>query len=278
MGHHRPRDRLAHLLTASRARRAGAALALLGLVVLACSSAAFAAPVHLAASFGPDARLGHPTSLRLQLSISPRLPSPATRIRIRYAQGLEIATSGLALDECRRPPEEFAAVTIPGTGRAGCPANSVIATGTASGEVRLDTLTIRQTALMTILAGALQPGQLQLVGLVEGVNPFGVLLAYDGALTPARPPYGGAIEMTLPPIPDLPYDDARVALLGVDATIAAPTLRYRRTVAGEVRRYRPDGIGLPTRCPAAGLRFRADVAFEDGTTASAKTRTPCPPR
>ncbi|MDO8210127.1 hypothetical protein [Conexibacter sp. CPCC 206217] len=129
---------------------------------------------------------------------------------------------------------------------------------------------------MTILAGPLQPGRLRLVGLVEGVNPFGVLLAYDGTLTTARPPYGGAITMTLPPIPDLPYDDARVALLGVDATIAAPTILYRRTVAGEVRRYRPDGIGLPTRCPAAGMRFRADFTFEDGTTATATARTSCP--
>ncbi|MDO8212419.1 hypothetical protein [Conexibacter sp. CPCC 206217] len=267
-------------MTANRARRAGAALALLGLVVFATSgsASASAAPAHLAASFGPDARLGQPTSLRLQLSISRRLPSPVTRIRIRYAQGLEIATSGLVLDECRRPPEDFARVMIPLTGRAACPANSVIATGTADGEVRLDTLTIRQTALMTILAGPLQPGQLQLVGLVEGVNPFGVLLAYSGALTPARPPYGGAISISLPPIPDLPYADASVALLGVDATIAASTIRYRRTVAGKVRRYRPDGIGLPSRCPAAGMRFRGDFVFADGTTASAKARAPCPPR
>lgn len=252
---------------------------LAGVALLACWAGAPAVatgadPVRLFASFDRGARLGQPTAMRFGLEVDPhRLAAPLSEIRIRYPAGLGIATSGLGLAACRRPADEFERVMVTLTGLAGCSPNSVMGYGTAVAQVRMGAQTISATARMTMLAGPVEDGRVRLLAFVDGMNPFGVRLLYGGELRPAPRPFGEVLSVRFPQAPDAPRG-ARLALVRVDLDIGSRRVVYRD---GRGARYRPEGISLPARCPAGGLRFAADVLFLDGRRAAATTTLPCPP-
>lgn len=242
--------------------------------VLGHGSALAARPaVSLTAALGHGAALGSATSVHVGLRIDTRrAPSPPSRIRILYASGLGVTTSGLGLDVCRRPSADF--VRVMGghsRGLRGCPRNAVMALGTARGEIRIDDETIRATARVTVLAGLTGSDGIGLVAFVDGVNPFAVRLTYGGLVRDARPPFGGVLEIRLPPIPN--EFDAAVALTGIDATIGSRQIVYHDD---DGTAYRPEGVMLPGRCPRPGLPFRAEVTFQDGTTAASDFTVRCP--
>lgn len=249
-------------------------------VALAAPAPALAASaepdaVRLSASFDRGARLGGTTALSFALRIDPRRrPSPVSEIGVRYPSSLGIATSGLGTATCRLPAEEFARVAVELVGLAGCSGNAVMGYGTISARVQLGPLTVPSTAEVTMLAGPLVRDRMQLVALVDGVSPLGVRLLYGGELRPAPRPFGEALTVRFPPIPDLPAG-SRFALVGVRLAIGTRDVVYRDEAG---RRYRPEGIALPVRCPAGGFRFAADVRFEDGAKVPAKTTVPCPRR
>lgn len=74
--------------------------------------------------------------------------------------------------------------------------------------MRLDEVVTGEIATLKLMAGELADDGLGVVGLVEGTNPFGALLAYAGQVTPERPPYEGTIGLRLPRIGALPYETA----------------------------------------------------------------------
>lgn len=253
------------------------ALALGVLLTALPPSASLAAPAaRLHASLPPHARLGEPAAIRLQLVVDRRIPVPVERVRLLYPAGIDLVSSGLALEACERAAVDFQTVMIAGHGLGGCPRNSVVGVGHVRGEVRLHPLTIGETATITLLAGPLRDGGLDLVALVEGLNPFGALLSYAGRLTPARAPYGGTIDVELPRIPELPYSDADLALLRIDATIGSDAIVYVERDGKRIRRYRPGGPSLPSRCRPGGLPFAAKLTFADGRESVATTSVRCP--
>jgi hypothetical protein len=193
-----------------------------------------------------------------------------TEIRVLYPASLGVTTSGLGLAACRRPASDFEQVMIPGIGLAGCPRNAVMGYGTARGEVRLGTLTIPETASLTVLAGPVQRGLLGLVAYVDGRHPFGVKLAFAGQVQSAPAPFGGTLSIRLPPVPN--EFDAVVALIRLRLTLGSHDIKYYdRGVA-----YRPDGILVPDQCPRGGFRFRARLSFQDGSRTVANATVPCP--
>ncbi|MDW5593463.1 hypothetical protein VSS74_03885 [Conexibacter stalactiti] len=220
--------------------------------------------------------------MRLHIQIDRRVAAVARTLRVHYPRGLDLIGSGLGLAECRLERTTFAEVFIANPHRlGGCPQNAVIATGTVVGEVRLDPLTIGEVGTFTLMTGPFGDDGLELVGLVEGINPFGALLAYQGELREAGGRYGGTIEMRLPWIPILPYDTADVALLDIEATIGSTDIIYAREgVRGVVQRWRPEGPRLPTKCASGGMPFEVEIDFSDGsrTRARAKARCPLPSR
>jgi hypothetical protein len=114
---------------------------------------------------------------------------------------------------------------------------------------------------------------MRLVAFIDGVNPFGVKLLYGGELRSAPPPYGEDLAVRFPPMTGIP-EDASFALVRVQLEIGTREVIYQD---GSGRRFRPDPITLPLRCPAGGFHFAADLEFEDGRRASAATTIPCPP-
>lgn len=239
--------------------------------------AASGAPLKLRVALTDGARLGSSTPLRLILHIDRRQPGVARQLRLYIPKGLSLLSSGLGLTACRRAEADFSNVLIDGTNLAGCPANAVIAKGTVTGEIRFEPPRIRERAVLTLLTGPLERGRVALVGLVEGQNPLGALLAYRGALTEPRGRFGGRIVLDAPRIPDLPYAESDVALLDIDVTVGSPSIVYTESSRGRTTRWRPAGPILPSRCRIGTLTFRAEVAFSDGAVARSTTTLPCPP-
>lgn len=247
---------------------------LVALVLLAPEQASGRPAVGLTVGLDSDARLGAPSALHLGLRIDTRRkPSPLSELVLLYPQELGVTTSGLGVDACRLEPDDFTTVIIPGRGLAGCPRNSVMGLGSATGEVRIGTLAIPATAYITLLAGPVSEGMLGLIAYVDGANPFGVKLAYRGSIGPARPPYGGGLSLALLQPPN--EFDAIVALTGVTMTLGARSIVYRDPAG---RAYRPEGLLLPTRCRADKLTFRAYLTFEDGTKETRRASLDCPKR
>jgi len=269
-----------------RRRLAVAALAALVVVAAAaCPAAAARArrpappnPVTLTASFGAGARLGGLAPLDVVLRLDARrLPlSPLVGLELAYPRNLGVVSSGLGLAVCRRTPSDFAAVLIDGPRLGGCPPNSVMGYGTAKAIVRLTNgQAIPEYATMTLLSGPIEQGRLQLVTYVDGQQPFGAKLVFAGSVRDAAAPFGGALAVRMPVIPGI-EDLAVISLVRLRVTIGSRAIVYYERRHGRRVAYRPGGIALPSRCPAGGFRFRARVAFEDGTRRYASARTRCP--
>src|SRR5829696_8977914 len=120
----------------SRRRATAGALAVFGCWFAATSATSAASPnrgpVRLAASFGPDARLGESTAMHAEFHVDTRrLSSPVTSVRVSYPRGIGLVTSGLGLASCVRSPAEFEKVLIERPVTADCSPNAVLAYGTA---------------------------------------------------------------------------------------------------------------------------------------------------
>lgn len=252
--------------------RAGVIAAALAVLAIWSATAAGRA-VELTATFAPGATLGASTVLHAELRVDPRR-APTTEVRVYYPASVGVLSSGLGLAACRRPASDFATVLITGPTLGGCPANAVMAYGSARANVRLsDGQVIPEFATVALLSGGVVNDRVGLVVFVNGIHPFGAKLVYRGGLLPATGSFGGALVAQLPAIPSL-AGTATVALTRMSLAIGSHAIVYR-TRRGE--HFRPEGVALPSRCPRGGFRFRAEVGFEDGGRASTETVVHCPP-
>jgi hypothetical protein len=265
-----------------RTRAALAALAVLPVIAASASvtgdAAAAAKPVRVAAAFDRDARLGSSSALAISLRLDPNrfASTQLTEVRLAYPRSLGLVSSGLGLAPCTRPPEDFVRVLIDAPGLGGCPANAVMGTGTVFALVRLtDGQVIPEYATITLLSGTLERGRLGLVVFVDGQRPFGAKLAFAGEVRGAGGPYGGALSVSMPPIPGI-RELATISLVELRIVVGAHAIRYYERRHGRRVAYHPEGVELPTACPAGGFRFQAQVAFADGTRRSASSVTRCP--
>ena len=257
--------------------RRGAVAAALVVLAGLCSGGALAAPpVRMTVAFDPGASLGGSTALHVGMRIdSRRLSSPITEARVLYPGSLGVVSSGLGLASCVRPGSDFVQVIFQGARLGGCPPNSVMGYGTAHADVRLsDGQVIPEYAVLTVLAGPIENGKLELVAYVDGRHPFGATLVYAGEIGAAPPPFGGMLALHMPPIPGL-ENVAVISLVDMQLVIGSKRITYyehrgRRTVA-----YHPDGIGLPDRCPKGGFRFKAQLSFQNGARATAGAAIGC---
>jgi len=254
------------------------ALCAAGALAAAVGPAGAAGPIRLSIAFDPDAALGSATALDVTLRLDPRrlTRAPLNEVRFAYPRSLGIVSSGLGLAVCRRPEADFAKVLITGPRLGGCSPNAVMALGTALALVRLTNgQVIPEYATVTLLSGPLERGHLGLVAFVDGQRPFGAKLAFAGDVHGAPAPYGGELTVRMPAVPGL-EDLATVSLVELRVSIGSHAIRYYERRGGRRVAYHPEGVLLPTACPAHGFRFRVRVGFSDGSRQSARAVTPCP--
>jgi hypothetical protein len=226
--------------------------------------------VKLTASFSPE-RLGAGTTIGFGLRVSTptgNAPSPVTDIELLLPPGLGITTSDLGLETCVPSRLEH-------EGLAGCPPDSLMGRGSAAAEVPFGSAFVTEQAPLELFSGPLQDGHPQLLFFASGEYPVLANLIFGALVLPAKAPFGGLLNTTLPLVPSVP-EGPDVALVRLQTTIGPSHITYYERVDGKTVSFRPRGILLPGSCPRGGFAFAARLSFQDGTDAGARTIIPCP--
>lgn len=226
---------------------------------------------QLQATLTPE-RLGQGTTVGFGFQISApdnQVPSPLSGVELSYPVDLGFALSELGLATC-------SAQALEAAGPAGCPANSLMGYGTATAEIQIGPEIERETVQITIARTTEQGGHLALLIYANGQMPISTQLVLPGLILPAVAPFGGLLNMSVPPVPSLPGAPG-VAVVQFRSTLGPLHLRYHEYVHGRLVEYEPKGIPLPSICPNGGFRFSARFAFQDASHTQAATTVPCPP-
>jgi len=244
----------------------------LGLAVLASVSCPASAiqTAHLEVELTPE-RLGQGTTIEFGFRVSKvggGVPSPVTRIELRYPKHIGIVTSGLGLASCTRTLLET-------LGGEGCPSRSLMGLGTATAEVQVGEEVVDESATTAIYMAPLSGEGINLQFFVNGETPLAALLVFPGQLLPAQLPYGGNLAITVPLLESFPQGPY-VSLVRLRSTIGPRGVTYYKRLHGNFVPYQPPGITLPDRCPRGGFPFALTFTFADGTTTTTRERVPCP--
>lgn len=231
------------------------------------------------AKLGSEARRGGHGSLALRIAIDPkRVAATMTQLRVYTPRALDLGLSGLGLDECAVADERFAEVMVSTPTPVTCPANALIATGTARAELRFSTdEIIHAQGAVSLYSGASASNDPGLVTIVESRHPVATQLLYSGTIFDAPRPYGIGIGIQTPPLPAMPLD-ATTAITRMSLTIGSPSIVYTRRDSGYTVRYQPASIPIPRSCPKRGYRFWAELRFGDQSRRTATAYAACPRR
>jgi hypothetical protein len=216
-------------------------------------------------------RLGQGTTIEFGFRVSKvggGVPSPVTRIELRYPKHIGIVASGLGLASCTKALLET-------FGGESCPSRSLMGLGTATAEVQVGEELVEEAATTGIYMAPLSGDGINLQFFVNGETPLAAELVFPGRLLPARLPYGGNLEIRVPLLESFPQGPY-VSLVRLRSTIGPRGVTYYERLHGKFVPYQPPGITLPERCPRGGFPFALTFSFADGTTATTRERVPCP--
>lgn len=226
--------------------------------------------VRLSATLTPE-RLGQGTTIGFGFRVSTpsgRLPPPLVAINVSYPQNIGIGLSGLGVASCSQG-------TLETSGAGACPPNSVMGYGRSLAEIRIGPELVRETTPITILRGPDQEGHISLLLYATGPRPVDAQLVAPGLLLPASAPFGGSVTISVPLVPSIP-GAPDIAIVALSSTLGPQGVTYFEQAAGNTLAYQPRGFLLPSSCPRGGFPFSAELTFQDGSHASARTAVPCP--
>lgn len=218
-------------------------------------------------------RLGQGTTIEfgfLIAKVGGGVPSPVTRIQLRYPRHMGIITSGLGLASCTH-------TLLEAFGAEGCPSRSLMGYGTATAEVDLGGEPLQELATTAIFMAPLAEGNINLQFLVNGYTPLAATLIFPGLLLPAAAPYGGNLAITVPLLESFP-GGPYVSLVKLRSTIGPLGVTYYERIHGKFVPYQPSGIILPSSCPKDGFQFAVSFNFADGSRTTGRASVPCPRR
>ena len=226
----------------------------------------------LQASFTPD-RLGAPTAIGFGFHLATAegsAPPPLTSVDLRMPAGMNYTTTTLGLAICQ--PAALLA-----RGLAGCPPNSRLGYGSASVEVPFGTGSGHEIPEIQALSGPSPNGNLEVLFWANGQTPVYAQLEFSGEVLPDSGAFGSQLATSVPLVTSV-AGGPDVSIVDVQATIGPSHLTYYKHVHGRLVPFRPRGVAVPERCPHSGFPFAAEFTFQDGSSASAQTTVPCPPR
>jgi hypothetical protein len=227
--------------------------------------------LSLRASLTPDL-LDRETTIGFDFAISAphgQVPSPLTGVALRYPGDVGLVVSGLGLDVCTP-------TTLRVLGPAGCPAEARMGTGSATVEIPVGPVIVRESALIAVERAETKNERFALTFEAEGTSPIVAHLALPALLLSAESPFGGSVAIEPPLVPSVP-EAPNVSVVRLRAEIGPQHLTYFRRQNGRLVPYTPRGVRLPKVCPSGGFPFTVAVNFLDGTHARARTTVPCPP-
>ncbi len=245
--------------------RLGAALLLASAsVALVCAPPARSAPAggspaaSIAASFHPD-RLGATGALTVTIVLAAGAlgeASPLRHLVLRLPTGLGVEIPHLHSCAPRR---------LQLLGARGCSAQSRLGVGRALVQAPLGSQLLGESLSLWVFLGPLRNLQPTFDLLAQGYTPFDERMVLSGTVLPDEPPYGEDLVLSAPAIATLPLEP--------DASIASMSLTI-----GSSRRsmHESNATVEPTRCPAGGFPFAAELTYADGSTQDLATVAPCP--
>lgn len=250
---------------------------LVALLVLLCASfpaTATAVPERatLHASFTPN-RLGASTTISFGFRVATTeglAPPPLTKLALRMPAGIDYSTTTLGLAICQ--PAALLA-----KGLAGCSPNSRLGFGSAYVEVPFGVGSGREIPEIQALMGPPHDGNIVVLFYVNGEAPVSAQLIFTGEVVSDSGIFGSQLATTVPPIASV-AGGANVSVVSVQTTIGPSHLTYYRRRHGRSVAFHPAGVSVPERCPRGGFPFSASFGFEDGSSTTASTTVPCPPR
>jgi len=237
------------------------------------------ATVKLHVAFDRHVRLGQSTAIAFDLHVDAhREPAAMTGATVLAPAGIDFGSSGLGLATCYPAKRDLFDVLARGHDLRGCPANAVLGRGNATAAIHYSPQsTVAASGSVTLYNGLPVGDQPGIVAYVQTRHPIRSQLVYVGQLANATRPFGLGLQVGLPEIPLSPFG-APISLEHLKFSLGGKDIVYHEFAQGQRRSYRPGGLPLPTRCPRGGFRFRATVAFADGSTRSGGTAVPCPRR
>jgi hypothetical protein len=248
------------------------ALALTACACLPASASAVSEQATLHASFSPD-RLGASTTISFGFQIATTeglAPPPLTSLDLRMPAGINFTTTTLGLAICQ--PAALLA-----KGLAGCSPNSRLGFGSAYVEVPFGTGSGDEIPEIQALMGPPHDGNMVVLFYANGKTPVYAQLVFSGEVLPAYGAFGSQLATAVPLIASVP-GGPDVSILSVQSTIGPSRLTYYRHSHGRLVPFHPVGVSVPARCPRGGFPFSAQFVFQDGSSTSASSTVPCPPR
>jgi hypothetical protein len=160
-------------------------------------------------------------------------------------------------------------------GAKGCPINSVLGYGRAFVEVPFGKGAGKELPEIEAFMGPPVHEHMVVLFYANGQQPVYAQIAFSGQVLPDSGIFGSQLETVIPLVRSV-TDGPDVSIVRVSATLGPNGVLYRKRVHGRIRRFHPRGIAVPLRCPKGGFPFEASFTFEDGSSATASTRVPCP--
>jgi hypothetical protein len=252
------------------------ALAVAVAALLACagspapSGAAETAILHT--SFTPD-RLGASTTIGFGFDLASTdggSPSPLRSVALHLPPGIDYLSTTLGLAICR--PADLLA-----HGLAGCSPNSRLGFGSAYVEVPFGQQAGHEIPNIQALMGPPHNGNIVVLFYADGREPVYAQLVFEGELIQGSSTLGGSLDTAVPLIPSV-TNGPPVSIVRVRTTIGPAHLLYYERVRGREVAFHPKGVSVPAHCPRGGFPFMAQFSFQDGTSTTASSAVPCPPR
>jgi hypothetical protein len=139
-------------------------------------------------------QLGHGTTIKFSLRVTGphgSVPPPVTKLALSYPADFGIVTSGLGLATCTATVLEI-------IGPSGCPSQSLMGYGTATGDIQVGSEVIEESATTAIFMAPFQNGDIAMLFFLNAHEPISVERIFPGLLLPAPPPYGGDLTISVP--------------------------------------------------------------------------------
>jgi hypothetical protein len=236
------------------------------------SALAVSEDATLNASFNPD-RLSTPTTIAFGFHLATSegtAPPPLTSLDLKLPAGMNYTATTLGLAIC-------GPAALLARGLAGCPPNSRLGFGSAVVEVPFGTGAGHEIPEVQAVAGPSPSGNLTVLFYANGLYPVSAQLTFSGEVLPDSGRLGSQLVTNVPLVTSVP-GGPDVSIVSVTTTIGPRHLTYYKHVHGRLVPFHPQGVSVPERCPRGGFPFAAEFGFQDGTSTSAATTVPCPPR
>jgi hypothetical protein len=249
------------------------------LVVCCCPVSALAAGVSavsvpskttFTASFIPN-KLGVHATMELGFHLyrpGGALPPPVTGIDFLLPSGVTLTSSNLGLDSCG---EE----TVANVGPEGCLPDAVMGYGSALMVAPTAVEGVEESAGVTMLLAPPEDHHTTLLFEMTGSSPVISQIVFGGQLLDASTPFEGNLHTTIPITAGLPGEPA-VSVISLRAGLGSKGVTYYKDVHGTRVPYKPQGVVVPSRCPAGGFPFEVRFQFADGSSETASATSPCP--